>query len=830
MTTDNLDHIMQYIHKDKKRLYNPHIGLVTPTADGTDFKSKYVCDVHTDPQLEWSGKTENDILDVDTVPLYVHERIDPLTIIENVQKRQVILQPTLFHYFDLPENNPQKKQAIDFYKHDQGWTNRLIAGDSLLVMNSLLQKEGMGGKVQMIYVDPPYGIKYGSNFQPFVNKRDVKDRNDEDLTQEPEMLKAFRDTWELGIHSYLSYMRSRLTLAHELLTESGSVFVQISNENVHLIRSILDEIFGRSNFISQISFAKTSGFTSTFLATVDDYLLWYSKNKNQLKYRQLFLSKEKGRGIDTYRYIELTDGQRERLKQEELENPSKRPAGRLFRISSLSSQGESNSKQEFVFEGKKYLPAKGRHWNLTLDGLNNLAKKNRVIISGGEPQFVRYLDDFPMTKLTNTWDDTATGSFTDPKIYVVQTATKVVSRCMLMSTDPGDIVLDPTCGSGTTAYAAEQWGRRWITCDTSRVAIALAKQRLMTATYKYYELLDSNLGVGNGFKYESVLHASTASIAYDEPSPMEILFDKPIIDPEKIRITGPFTVEAVPSPVVKSIHSSRSSRPDSSIARSGESFRQLQWNDEILKTGVIGKNGQKIEFSRVEPFQGTYWLHAYAETKEKEPKRVAISFGPEYAPLGQTQVVQAIEEAQKLVPQPKIVLFASFQFDPVAAKDIDELNRFGITLLKAQMNSDLLTSDLKRKPSNQSFWLIGQPEIELKKNGDGTYIVEIYGFDYYNPNNGEIESGDTSKIAMWMLDTDYDDRSLYVQQFFFPRGEGSSSWKKLSKTLKGYIDEDLMDIYIGTTSLPFSSGKNKQVAVKIIDNRGIESFKILAIH
>jgi len=826
---DNKDKVKQYIHEEQKRLNNPPVGLVTAETDRLNGKKSYQFDPHLEPQLQWAGKTEGVSFDVDTVSLHVHERIDPFTIIEAVRKKELQEQQSLFHYFETEENNPSIREAIEFYKHSQGWSNRLIAGDSLLVMNSLLEKESMAGKVQMIYIDPPYGIKYGSNFQPFVNKRDIKDGKDEDLTQEPEMVKAFRDTWELGIHSYLTYLRNRLLLARQLLHESGSCFMQISDENVHHVREIMDEIFSPENFISEIIFVKTSGFTTSNLPSTNDYLIWYAKDKRQIKHRPLFLPKETGSGIDLYRYIELPDGKRRKLTKEEILNPKLITLGRLFRISDICSQGETSSDQEFSFEGKKYFPRKGSHWSVTIEGLKRVATKNRIMISAGIPQFVRYLEDYPVTRMTNIWGDTATGSFTDKKIYVVQTGTKTVQRCILMTTDPGDLVLDPTCGSGTTAYVAEQWGRRWITCDTSRVSITLAKQRLMTSLFDYYELAHPKEGVSSGFNYKTVPHITLGSIANNESPLQETLYDQPIIDRKKKRITGPFTIEAVPSQRVRSFDEVETEKQeaDMSIARSGETLKQNEWIDEMLSTGIRGKSGQMLEFARIESLGGTRWVHAEAETKDG--KKAVISFGPEYAPLEQRQVELAIEESQELVPKPKIVIFASFQFDPEAAKDIDELKWPGVNVLKVQMNTDLLTSDLKKKrASNESFWLVGQPDIEVKKQ-ENKYVVEVNGFDYFNTKTGEIESGDVSKIAMWELDTDYGGRSLYPRQVFFPGADSKEGWSKLAKNLKAHIDEELIKQYTGNVSLPFKLGENKQIAVKIIDDRGIELLKIIKV-
>ncbi|HUW19516.1 MAG TPA: site-specific DNA-methyltransferase [Sedimentisphaerales bacterium] len=823
--------IEQYDHKDKKRLNNPPVGLVTPDTDkDTGQKKEYQYDPHLDPQLVWAGKAEHTSFEVPTVSLHVHERMDPKTIIEAVRKRNG-QQPQLF--FQFPEENPPLRDAIQFYKHAHNWSNRLIAGDSLLVMNSLLEKEGMAGQVQMVYIDPPYGIKYGSNFQPFVNKRDVKDGKDEDLTAEPEMIKAFRDTWELGIHSYLAYLRDRLLLAKELLTESGSCFVQIGDENVHLVRNIMDEVFGTENLVSLVPFRKTSGLGALYLRNICDYLAWYAKSKDKVKYHQLFLGKPGGEG-SMYTMVETPDGTRRKMVAEEKKDLDLLPSGsRVFRLTDLVSSGTTlTCMYDFEFEGRSFQPGRGKSWRTNIEGMRRLVSERRLMAPGNTLQFVTYLDDFPVKELTNLWD--GLGGETD-KQYVVQTATEVVQRCLLMSTDPGDLVFDPTCGSGTTAYVAEQWGRRWITCDTSRVALTLAKQRLMTPVFDYYELAHPSEGVGSGFNYKTVPHITLKSIANNEPPAQEALYDQPFIDNSKARVTGPFTVEAVPAQAVKPLDDIEDHPAnDESIARSGETLRQGEWRDELFKTGIRGKGGQRINFSRVEPMGGTRWLHADAETKGDKPERVVASFGPEHQPLEQRQVALALEEAQLLVPKPKIVVFAAFQFDPEAAKDIDETDWPGVTLLKAQMNADLLTDDLKKKrSSNESFWLFGQPDIKLEKITEGEdagkYKVEVLGFDYYNTITGNIDSGGTEKIAMWMLDTDYDGRSVYPRQVFFPMATEDKGWSRLTKNLKAEIDEELIEAYRGTVSLPFEPGDNKRVAVKIIDDRGIESLRIMEV-
>ena len=823
--------IESYDHRDKDRLNNPPVGLVTPETDQDAGRKTYAYDLHLDPQLQWAGKAEHTSFEVPTVSLHVHERIDPRTIIEATRKRNGSGDPVQGSLFELPEENPPVRSAIEFYRHRHNWTNRLVAGDSLLVMNSLLEKEGMAGKVQMVYIDPPYGIRYGSNFQPFVNRRDVRDGRDEDLTQEPETIKAFRDTWELGIHSYLSYLRDRLLLAREMLTESGSCFVQISDENVHLVRNLMDEVFGAENFQRIITIHKRSPQPDKFLPGVADYLVWFSKDRNQAKYRE------------TYRLAEYDKGNNE------------------FVTGDLTSSHEYH-RTPFEFEGQTFRPGV-RYWSTSIEGLTKLEHSRRLVVSGSTLRYRRFKRDWPCQLIGNVWDDVIFSPFSEDKLYAAQTSTKAIQRCILMTTDPGDLVFDPTCGSGTTAYVAEQWGRRWITCDTSRVAVSLAKQRLMTALYDYYQLAHLDEGVGSGFNYKTVPHVTLRSIvnnpdikegmsqaqidaAIARHAPQETLYDQPLVDTGKRRVTGPFSVEAVPAPAVKPIDDVDDAEPppaDDTVARSGETLRQSDWRDELLKTGIRGKAGQFIRFACLEPLPGYRYLHADGESLPNKDgadsiregpapasQRVVVSFGPDHAPLEQRQVNQALQEAETLRPSPRVIVFAAFQFDPEAAKDIDETNWPGITLLKAQMNADLLTEDLKRKrASNESFWLIGQPDVQVETIADGKHRVSVQGFDYYNTKSGDVESGGQDKIAMWMLDTDYDGRSLYPRQVFFPMAGSNDGWARLARNLRAEIDEELIEAYRGGTSLPFEPGEHRRIAVKIVDDRGIESLKVIGL-
>jgi adenine-specific DNA-methyltransferase len=984
--------VIAYRHKDTRK-NNPDVGLVSPETDPEAPKTVWKYDPHLDPELQfdsaraqaetliddalasgdadamreallqlkrmaaphlnWAGKAERTSFEVDTVSLHVHERIDPATILAAIQKTlqkgkgEYASTGDMFRaWFEEPLAH---REALDFYRHERGWSNRLVAGDSLLVMNSLLQKENMAGRVQMIYIDPPYGIKYGSNFQPFVNKRDVKDRKDEDLTQEPEMIKAFRDTWELGIHSYLTYLRDRLLLARELLHEGGSVFVQISDENLHHVRELMDEVFGAENLLLTVVLEKTSSASGNELSGITDYLVWYSKNKVVMKYSALFRSKELGgEGVTQYANHRDFFGRISRLSIEEVRGAANPRDGRIFAADNLTSQRPSQGGDVTVFYhlGKEFTPGKGT-FKTDAVGLRRLGYSTRLRPIGDSLMYVRYLDDFPVSPIANYWSDTKMTGFSEDKVYIVQTAQKAIERCMLMTTDPGDLVLDPTCGSGTTAYVAEKWGRRWITCDTSRVAVTLAKQRLMTASYDYYALKYPHEGLRGGFIYKTVPHVTLKSIAnnpeideiYEKNHPaivaaltdlnralvgaaqaatlppftvteggrkgekvdftasanktmtlpagdvvpvnallewevpfdfpadwpqaartafdafhaarqamqkrmdasiaahadQETLYDQPTVSKDKLRITGPFTVEAVPFPTVIALDdaqdgvTSTTLEADASIARSGESARQHGWRDELLKTGIRGKGGQKLEFAELDTLpSGPEYLHLNCVGHLKTGERVVVCFGPEHAALEQRHVEMAMREAGELFPRPKMIVFCAFAFDPEAAKDIDATK--GITALKAQMNTDLLTEDLKKnRASNQSFWLMGQPEVEVRQTKDGRYVVEVHGFDYFDTVKGTLVSGGKQKIAAWALDTDYDDRSLFPRQVFFPMAGAKDGWYKLKKDIKAELNEALLDKLHGTVSLPFDAGDNRRIAVKIVDDRGIESLKVISL-
>lgn len=824
---EKLRQIDAYDHSGQQRFNNPPAAMARYDNEPEETAT-YAYDPHLDPTLQWAGKQERESFDVLTSSIHIHESIKPSKILRDVQtigSETEELQMRLFGESPL-ERMRRRRDSLEFYQHGIDWTNRLIAGDSLVVMNSLLEKEGMAGQVQMVYIDPPYGVKYQSNFQPFVNKRDVKDGKDDDLDQTPEMITAFRDTWELGLHSYLSYLRDRLLLARELLTDSGSCFVQISEDNLHHIREICDEVFGREHFVGQIHFQTTSGFETSTLSRAGDYIVWYAKNKEHLKFHCLYQDKNVTPGENLYHWLLLPDGTQRSMTRAEKDNPSLIPSGAIvYKADNIKSQGASSTDQSFTYLGKTYQPGPSSHWKTSVDGLERLAEQGRIHLASNSIQYRRYATDFPYQQLTSMWTDTRTGSFTDEKVYVVQTSPKVVSRCILMSTDPGDLVLDPTCGSGTTAFAAEQWGRRWITIDTSRVSIQLAKQRLMTSLFDYYELAHEDQGVDSGFKYQMAPHITLKSIAKNIEPAAETLYDRPVIDKSKIRVSGPFTVEALPAPTVKPVD-------DLSFDEANVSARQDNWRDELLATGILGRGGERIQFSRVEAMTGTHWLQAEAETKEEVPRRAVICFAGETMPMDTRMVYEAMNEAENLRPSPKMIVFAAFQFDPEASKTISETRWPGVTLLKVQMNTDLMTDDLKKKrSSNQSFLLVGEPDAQIIADGrsKNRYKVRVDGFDYYDVARGEVVSGSAKRIAMWMLDTNYDGMCIEPMQVFFPMGGKSGGWAKLAKTLKAEIDQDLIEKYQGTESLWFTAEPGTKVAIKIVDDRGIESLKVFTV-
>jgi len=827
--------------------FHDNNGAVLARVTGLDDAVEHLKRL-SKPFLNWAGKAERLSFNVPTLPLFVHERLSTRAIIETLKGHKRDKQMDIFDLFADPRHSITD-QVLRAYEHLNGWTNRMILGDSLVVMNSLLHYEGLGGQVQMIYIDPPYGVKFGSNFQPFVRKRDVKHNDDEDMTREPEMVKAYRDTWELGLHSYLTYMRDRLLLARELLHPSGSVFVQISDENIHHVREVMDEVFGEENFVAQICFKTTAGRGSKTVDRIYDALLWYGKEYERLKFRPLFVHRGKEETDERYNWLELKDGSVLKLDQNQLDGVEPIPQGRRFRITALNSQGETEGEtsEPFVWNGQKFFPPKGRHWSVLHSGLERLASLNKLIVEGKNLCYKRYLDDYPIIDVKNIWMDTGGGALVHEKMYVVQTTTKAIERCILMTTDPGDLVLDPTCGSGTTAYVAEQWGRRWITIDVSRVPLALARQRLLTATFPYYELKDESRGPAGGFEYKRrqnqkgeevggiVPHITLKSIANNEPPEEEVLVDRPEVKSGITRVTGPFTLEAtIPTPVdweADGIEDSGAAQEP--VVNYIERMLEIVRRSPVLHVG----GGKSVTLKSIRPPSKTLSLHAEAEVVQpdledlaeaasKQPKLdmkkrplVAIVFGPENGAVSEKLVYEAAREARAKSYEHLYVI--GFNIQATARELVEKCEEVvGIPATYVQATPDILMGDLlKTMRSSQIFSVCGLPEVKVKKYKDGTYKVHLLGVDVFDPVEMKSHHQSGEDVPAWFLDTDYNGLCFHVSQAFFPR---TSAWDNLKRALRTTHEESVWDHLAGAVSAPFEAGENKQIAVKVIDDRGNE--------
>ncbi len=839
-------------HKDKRLL------IPSNEAAGTETNNPVVKDKHSsslpknpvvtrgqDPELYWLGKygqdDNDDTLAIDIRSLYRHEHIAPKTLIDSLYRYQLPEQDEIFDLFGNGMQLFEEDKIPAYYKHHDNWSNRLILGDSLLVMNSLLEREGLAGQVQMIYMDPPYGIKYGSNWQIKLNDKAVKDGKDEHLSGEAEQIKAYRDTWELGIHSYLSYLRDRLLVAKELLTESGSCFVQISDENVHLVRCLMDEVFGSENFVSLITVSKTSGLGEQYLDCIADYIIWYGKNKDSLKYRPLFNEKVVGyTGGDAYKFIETPERDRRRATLKEIDNWSDlyTKGYRFYRLSDIRSQsGSANIAFDIEFKGKIYKP-KHLYWKTNEIGIRRLVNLNRIVASSNTLNYVRYYDDFPVFPVNNVWSDLS--SSVGDKQYVVQTNAKIIQRCLLMTTDPGDLVLDPTCGSGTTAYVAEQWGRRWITIDTSRIALNVAKTRLMTASYPFYLLYDDEgADIRHGFKYKTVPHITLKSLANDEEPEAETLYDQPLEDKKRFRVTGPFTVETLQSLDILPVDEFNRTEV------SDEDF--VQRVKEQLKASGI-RNGDKTErakFIRLDDLSGPYLHMAGYYNTEKGESKAYIHLGPKFSTVSKAAVNEAIIECRKRGDADwLIILFFSIEDTVENANITTSMGSFELT--KVRMQDDLMQDGLLKKDTKAaSFVTIGEPDISLIDEMD-TVKVKINGIDIYDPISDTVNTRNAEDIAYWMVDDDYDGVNFIVKQVFFCGGDKDefAKWKskldnkvkesgrkKANHTLKIEIDTDAWDRLYGLESHPITKAncKHKRIAVRVISQFGEECTKVMEI-
>jgi adenine-specific DNA-methyltransferase len=780
--------------------------------------------------------------DVPTLPLFIHERLSTKAILATLKGHKREGVDSQLDLFGDPRHSIVE-QSLRAYEHRDRWVNRMILGDSLAVMNSLVEYEGMRGQVQMIYIDPPYGVKFGSNFQPFVRKRDVTHNDDEDMTREPEMVQAYRDTWELGLHSYLSYLRDRLLLARELLSTSGSVFVQISDENLHHVREVLDEIFGEECFCRIISISKTSGLGADLLPVTNDFLLWYCKTNGSIKSNNMFVDRL-GANED-YGMYKLLDND-----------------GKRYRIDNLT--GQNNNVEtciyDYQFRGKTYRTPATRQWKTNREGMLRLEEAGRLVASGNGLYYKRYFDDFPMRPLTDSWLDTGSGGFTEDKIYAVQTNVKVIQRCVLMTTDPGDLVLDPTCGSGTTAYVAEQWGRRWIAIDTSRVPLALARQRLLTATFPWYSLVDESRGPAGGFIYKRkqnkkgeevggiVPHITLKSITRSESSDEEIVMERGEVDKQTTRVTGPFAFEAtIPTaadlegmnehPEAENVQAAHEEALESFTDRMIEILRRSPLlrllGNRTVELSNIRKPAKSLSLqaealvAATAEGQGASLTDAVQEALEQNgemlgglsKRPVAFVFGPENGAVSEKLVFEAAREAQAKNYTHLYVI--GFAIHPNARQLVENAEQMiGVRATYVQMTPDVLMGDLlKNMRSSQIFSVCGLPEVELRHRPDGKYEVELLGLDVFDPATMESGHQKGDDVPAWFLDTDYNGLCFHVSQAFFPR---TSAWDALKKALKADYEATVWDHLSGTVSAPFEPNGHGEIAVKVIDDRGNE--------
>ena len=861
------------IKHDDKRVAIPdsaHQGEEQMAISGQAQESEYDIFKNSlkrgvDPQLYWLGKYKNDDEDspeymsqlrTDIRSLYKHEDIRPEAIIDSLYElhehktESAKMQLDLFGDSDF-EQEDELERLAGYYKHSDNWQNRLIQGDSLLVMNSLLNREGMKGQVQCIYFDPPYGIKYSGNWQMKINNREVKD-NDSNISGEPEMIKAYRDTWELGIHSYLSYLRDRLVMARELLTESGSVFVQISDENVHLVRNLMDDIFGSENFVSQIIYTKTSGFTSNTIGNVADFVVWYAKDVNQIKVRKLFKNKDYDVDGVEYRYLQLADGRIITVSEWEKENSSKfhyenRPKGsKVFRPDNMTSQGGAGNPQPFELNGAIYNVPRDRHWTANYpNGMERLKQLKRIIQRENSLAYQRFYEDFPYKEVNNLWTDTGTNQMEGGgKIYVVQSSPKSVQRCILMTTDPGDLVLDPTCGSGTTAYVAEQWGRRWITIDTSRIALNIAKKRLTTALFPYYKTYDEseNPNIRRGFVYKKVPHITLKALANNLPFDEETLYDQPEEDKKRIRVSGPFTVETLQSLDVSSPESlnDKQNDYDEYALFTERIFNNLKANG--IRNGV--KQEQAVMHSMEHLDEPYLNAKGYYKTEDEKEHCVYFMIGPKFGTVSKHAVNEAVRAFRQHLDESNWLVILGFSFeDSIESGENKDYNFGTFQVSKVRMSDDLLQDGLTKKDKKAgSFIIIGEPDISLVNDGGDKCHVEIKGMDMYDPIQDEVKARNVNDIAYWEMDDNYTGGLFKVRSIHFCGGDKKdfSAWrkgldtiakdlakKKAERTLRLEFNDEIWDSLYDFKSEPIDYEKGKKIAVRVVSQFGEETTKVL---
>ncbi len=833
----------QYVHTSARRLNLPTEQTATTMGEADRRPVLHMPEtreVDDEPILAWNRKPD-EAEGHAAHPLYVREKVHPAAFIKLLQGTGE--QPQLFSDFNgLPDANA----AYEWYRHAANWSNRLIHGESARVMASLLARENMAGKVQMIYFDPPYGMGYKSNFQVSTKSRETPE-SAKGRPNDTRTIRAFRDTYERNIHSYLDLTREKLILMRELLAESGSLFMQIGHENVHRAAILLDEVFGAGNRIATISYATTSSSSSKRLRSVTDYLLWYAKDEASMKYTEIFEALNRREKIDymkSYAMLELEDGSIRQLTEVERIRPNQNiPKGAtIFERRPLNSQGESNAGRSdpFDWNGVKYPCPRGRQWSVSMEGMDRLSQLNRLVAvdQNATLRWKRYEHELAGGRINNVWQ---TQMQATDKRYVVQTGNKAIERCILMATEPGDLVLDPTCGGATTAAVAEHWGRRWITCDTSPVAISIARQRLSTATLDYWTLLDSDEGAAaeaelsgsprtpvpeggwgndpqNGFVYRRVRDVSPEVLAYDRnPDPI-ILVDQPHKKSGVIRVASPFTVESEqPWATVIPLEGT-----DDEVVVAHDEFLEAVHAELLGHTIKGGRESADMTVRALEPWPSESkllaWKAIYTVNGGAAEHTAAVMVAAEDVTVPGEMVREAARELTGSAERADVLLIVAYAF---AADAPPQVGR--VTVARAQMNRDLMIRDLSKEPGHEAFVILGEPDIRIIADYPGGQMaVEVLGYDTYDPATGNAKPGGPGDVACWMVDTDHDGESFFARRIHFPGATQDKQIKKLLNTLGKSADEVECEALTAMRSAPFDPPQRGRISVKIVTNTGME--------
>ena len=801
-----------------------------------------------EPVLAWSREALPETYEAH--PLYVREKIHPGAFVQSLKSGSP--QTTLFDDFN---GLPSPDAAYEWYEHAGNWQNRLIHGESARVMASLAERERLSGRVQMIFFDPPYGIGFKSNFQISTRNRETAEGR-KGLPCDTRTIRAFRDTYDRGIHSYLDQMLEKLTLCRELLTESGSIFVQIGDENVHRMAVVLDEVFGQENRVATIPYATTSASSARTLSSVADFLLWYAKDKSQVKYQQLYEPLDRREILESWTWaarVELADGTTRALSDEETADPdaSLPPGAELCRWMRLTSPGTSTTGRSdpYHWRGNDWHCPRGEHWRVSMEGMDRLSELGRLDGAGTDSplHWKRYENEVPGRRIHNVWYQQMA---TSDKRYVVQTADSVIERCLLMATDPGDLVLDPTCGGGTTALVAERWGRRWITCDTSPVAVAIARQRLTTATFDYWTLADSVEGASaeaelsglpaapapaegwghdpaRGFVYARVPTVSASSLAYDENPPPTLLVNQPRRTSGIVRVTSPFTVESGSPWSHVPFDEVNGSNPESVAAQPVEHAQFTGTVVEALKRSPIsaapatGRDGD-LHISEIEPWPGSRDLVSHLVTYtvgEKGVERQAgLVIAPEDATVTAAMIRKAALDTAQSIHSADLAIIVGFEFAPDTGDE--KIGRIGV--VRVRMHRDLQIRDLKDDDQHRAFVILGQPDIRIHEEPDGQVSVELLGYDTYDPATGGTKPGGPNDVDCWMLDTAYDGTSFFARRIHFPGAQDDRQLKRLRSQLGRSLDQVRWNAILSIRSAPFEKPPEAKIAIKIITTTGTE--------